>query len=111
MAQALEKTSKITAKGQTTVPEAIRRALGVETGDRIVFRVEDGRVMLTRAEKADSADPALESFLQFLERDIQRRPEALTPLDDQLMRRIDDLVDGLEIDLDDPIEDDGESVL
>lgn len=110
MTQALEKTSKITAKGQTTVPEAVRRALGVEAGDRILFQVRDGQVMLTRAEKPDN-DPALAAFLQLLERDIQQRPETLAPLDDQLMRRIDDLVGGLAINLDDPIEDDGESVL
>lgn len=31
------KQAKITSKGQVTVPREIRRALGVDTGDRLVF--------------------------------------------------------------------------
>lgn len=111
MAQALEKISKITAKGQTTVPEVVRRALGVRAGDRIVFQVRDGQVMLTRAASPDDADPALAPFLALLERDIGARPQALSPVDEDLMRRIDGLVGGLDVDLDALIEDDGESVL
>ena len=38
-------TAKVTAKGQITIPKAIRDALGVETGDRVEFVVrEDGIV-------------------------------------------------------------------
>ncbi|MFH1463129.1 MAG: AbrB/MazE/SpoVT family DNA-binding domain-containing protein [Pseudomonadota bacterium] len=37
--------SKITAKGQITIPKAIRDALGVDTGDRVEFVVRaDGVV-------------------------------------------------------------------
>jgi AbrB family looped-hinge helix DNA binding protein len=40
-------SSRITSKGQITVPKAIRETLGVEPGDRIAFRVqEDGRVVV-----------------------------------------------------------------
>jgi AbrB family looped-hinge helix DNA binding protein len=40
-------SSRITSKGQITVPKAIRDTLGVEPGDRIAFRVqEDGRVVV-----------------------------------------------------------------
>lgn len=39
--------SRITSKGQVTVPKAIRDALGVEAGDRLAFRLEeDGRVLV-----------------------------------------------------------------
>ena len=38
----MEATAKITAKGQITVPKAVRDALGVKEGDSLVFRVEDG---------------------------------------------------------------------
>ncbi len=41
---AIEEICTITAKGQTTVPKAIRQALGVGYGGRIAFRVEDGAV-------------------------------------------------------------------
>jgi antitoxin PrlF len=40
-------TSKITSKGQTTIPAAIQRQLGVKTGDRLQYFIEpDGRVTL-----------------------------------------------------------------
>jgi antitoxin PrlF len=40
-------SSKITSKGQVTVPKAIRDALGVGPGDRLAFRIEeDGRVLV-----------------------------------------------------------------
>jgi len=35
-------TSKVTSKGQVTVPEAVRRSLGLEQGDRLVWQVADG---------------------------------------------------------------------
>jgi AbrB family looped-hinge helix DNA binding protein len=33
----MRKQSKITSKGQITVPVAVRRLLGVEAGDRLIF--------------------------------------------------------------------------
>lgn len=39
--------SRITSKGQVTIPKAVREALGVGRGDRVAFRVqEDGTVVL-----------------------------------------------------------------
>ncbi len=32
--------SKLTSKGQVTIPVEVRRRLGAETGDRLVFEVE-----------------------------------------------------------------------
>jgi antitoxin PrlF len=50
---------KMTAKAQTTVPLAVRRALGIGPGDDIVWTVEpDGRVTVSRAAPAD--DPFAE---------------------------------------------------
>jgi antitoxin PrlF len=42
--------SRITSKAQTTVPLAVRRALGVKAGDTLAYAIEDGRVVLTRAD-------------------------------------------------------------
>lgn len=39
---------KITAKAQTTIPKAVRRALGLGPGDEIGYEIEDGRVIMTR---------------------------------------------------------------
>jgi AbrB family looped-hinge helix DNA binding protein len=36
--------SGITAKGQTTLPKAVREALSVKAGDRVRYLIEDGQV-------------------------------------------------------------------
>jgi AbrB family looped-hinge helix DNA binding protein len=38
------KTAKITAMGQITVPNKVRRALGVSAGDRLGFEERDGEM-------------------------------------------------------------------
>lgn len=42
-------TSKLTSKAQTTVPQAVRLALGVGAGDEIAYAILDGKVLLTKA--------------------------------------------------------------
>jgi AbrB family looped-hinge helix DNA binding protein len=37
-------TARITSKGQVTIPKEIRERLGVEPGDALDFRIEDGRL-------------------------------------------------------------------
>ncbi len=39
-------TGKVSAKGQITLPKAIREALGVRPGEEIVFRIVEGQVIL-----------------------------------------------------------------
>ena len=41
--------SKVTAKGQTTLPRDVRTALGVATGDTVRYIVEGGRVYILKA--------------------------------------------------------------
>jgi antitoxin PrlF len=50
-------TSKITSKAQTTIPQSVRAALRLKEGDEIAYAIEDGRVILTRAEPDRSDDP------------------------------------------------------
>lgn len=38
--------STITAKGQTTLPKAVREALSVHPGDRVRYVIQDGQVRL-----------------------------------------------------------------
>jgi AbrB family looped-hinge helix DNA binding protein len=40
--------SKITAKGQTTLPKAVREALSLETGDRVRYAILDGEVRIRK---------------------------------------------------------------
>jgi antitoxin PrlF len=69
MARVIEETSTITAKGQTTVPKAVRQALGVDCGGKIAFRIEDGEVTVYSPD-AERRDPALLAFLALIEKDI-----------------------------------------
>ncbi len=38
--------SGVTAKGQITLPKAVREALGVQTGDRVRYIIQNGEVRI-----------------------------------------------------------------
>lgn len=111
-AAVVEEVCTITAKGQTTVPKAVRQALGVGYGGRIAFRVEGGAVTVRALpEAADgegaAEDPALAPFLALLEADLAARPaDAVRPLPEALAGRLDTLgaEAGEGVDPDTPIE-------
>jgi len=44
-------SSRLTSKGQVTVPAKIRRALGAEEGDEIVFTLAEGDAAIVRVIK------------------------------------------------------------
>ena len=100
-----EVTSKITDKGQTTIPKAVRKALGVSEGDQIAFKIAPSGVSIRRVDKARE-DPAIGAFLSFLERDIENSPQNLKPLSSDWQKHIASLVEGIAVDLDAPIESD-----
>jgi antitoxin PrlF len=95
--------STITAKGQTTVPKAVRQALGVDSGDRIAFRIDERGVTVERA-GVETEDPAIGPFLQLLARDMEQRPEALRALTPEFAARIAELTRSVDVDPDAPIE-------
>lgn len=39
-------TSKISSKGQTTIPHDVREALNLSSGDRLSYEIKDGKVIL-----------------------------------------------------------------
>lgn len=41
--------SKLSSRGQTTIPKPIREELGLREGDRLEFSVEDDQVVIQRA--------------------------------------------------------------
>lgn len=49
--------SKLTAKAQTTIPRPVREALRLRVGDELVYVIEEGRVVLTKASGGTSEDP------------------------------------------------------
>lgn len=46
---------KITAKSQTTVPRAVRMALGLTPGDEVAWIIEDGRAVMVRVPVEDNS--------------------------------------------------------
>jgi antitoxin PrlF len=50
-------TSKLTSKAQTTIPQAVRTALQLREGDELAYVIENGRVVVTKAEPAPTEDP------------------------------------------------------
>jgi antitoxin PrlF len=103
----LEIEAAITERGQTTVPAAIRKALGVGKRGTVVFRLsKDGRVTLEL--KGDGQDPVVGKFLEFLANDMLNNPAASRPISAEWLAYAKKLVAGVEIDLDQPLSDDGE---
>jgi antitoxin PrlF len=51
-------TTRVTVKGQVTLPKAVREAAGIKPGDRVIARANpQGGVLIERA-PADQPDPA-----------------------------------------------------
>lgn len=44
----MDVSATVTAKGQVTIPKQVRDELGLHQGDRVLFRVVDGRAVLAR---------------------------------------------------------------
>jgi antitoxin PrlF len=100
--------STLTDRYQTTVPDPIRKVLGLNKRDRISYTIEsDGKVTISRAEEPEQ-DPLLGKFLNFIARDIEQNPQHIKAINADLVERIRDLVDGVDIDLDAPLADEDE---
>jgi antitoxin PrlF len=56
---------KITAKAQTTIPRAVRLALGLQPGDDVVWEIEGEQVVMSRARS--TRDPFISNFDTFTE--------------------------------------------
>ncbi len=46
--------SKVTSKGQATIPAKVRETLGISPGDAVLFTIDDDTVTLKRAGKLDA---------------------------------------------------------
>jgi antitoxin PrlF len=97
--------STLTDRYQTTIPDAVRKVLGLNKRDKIRYTIEpDGRVVISRADTAEN-DPVLEKFLNLLARDIENNPQHLQAIDSDLVFRVKSLVADVEFDLDAPLDD------
>jgi len=50
-------TSKLTSKAQTTIPQPVRMALNLRPGDELVYSIDDGQVVLSKADTIARDDP------------------------------------------------------
>jgi antitoxin PrlF len=54
--------SRVTSKGRTTVPRAVRIALGLKEGERVAYEIDGDRVILTRADEVDDPFTTFEEW-------------------------------------------------
>ncbi|MEB4676923.1 type II toxin-antitoxin system PrlF family antitoxin [Enterobacteriaceae bacterium G50] len=96
--------SKVTVRGQTTLPTPVREALKLKPGeDSIQYDILSGGQVLMSRVGDEQEDHTMKAFLQFLDTDIQNHPQQLRPFD---MHQGKTLVSGMDINIDDEIGDD-----
>lgn len=66
----------------------------------------DGTPLREAAEQGVGEDRVLGAWLDFLARDMEENPHRLVPLGEAQMRALQALVEGVEVDLDEPLPDD-----
>jgi antitoxin PrlF len=107
MTAVLKEESTITAKGQTTVPKAVRQALGVDYGGRIAFVVDDQRRVFVEKATEETSDPVVDRFLAFLAEDMAKHPgTSIVALPPTLRDRIAELTGNMDVNLDAEIDGD-----
>lgn len=98
----------LTERYQNTVPAAVRKALHLKKGDKVVYTIEtSGQVSFTRAE-IKQRDPVIGKFLHFLADDMASHPDQLQRLTPSLGKRIHALVAAIDVDIDSPLLDEDE---
>jgi antitoxin PrlF len=103
MTEILQAESTLTDRYQTTVPDIVRKTLGLSKRDKIAYVIKsDGTVTITRSEVAED-DPILDRFLSFLVQDIEENPQHIQLVTSKTLARVQSLVRELDIDLDAPL--------
>ena len=100
--------STLTDRYQTTIPDPVRKALGLNKRDKICYAIQpDGKVLISRVDETDS-DPILGEFLNFLARDIEQNPQHLQAISSDLVSHVQSLVSDIDLDLGLPLLDEDE---
>lgn len=108
MTEILQTESTLTDRYQTTVPDIVRKTLGLNKRDKIAYVINaDGTVTITRSETLKD-DPILDKFLDFLAQDIKQNPQHIQPITLKTLERVRSLVGDTNIDLDAPLSDEDE---
>jgi antitoxin PrlF len=108
MTEILQVESTLTDRYQTTVPDIVRKTLGLSKRDKIAYVIKsDGTVTITRSEVVED-DPILDKFLNFLVQDLEQNPQHIQPITSKTLTRVQSLARDLDIDLDAPLSDEDE---
>jgi antitoxin PrlF len=92
--------STLTNRYQTTIPEPVRKALGLNKRDKICYTIQsDGQVVISRVE----SDPILGKFLSFLAQDIEKNPQHLEAINSSLVSHVQSLISDVVLELDAPL--------
>jgi len=73
------RASRLSAKGQVTIPKELRESVGLQPGDMVGYEVNNGVISLTRIEPFDAAFHAAIS---------DTLDEWMTPEDDEAFREL-----------------------
>ena len=108
MTKILQAESTLTDRYQTTIPDIVRKTLGLSKRDKIAYVINsDGTVTITRSELFEE-DPVLGKFLDFLAQDMEKNSQQIQPIATQTLEQVQSLVADLDIDLDAPLSDEDE---
>lgn len=100
--------STLTDRYQTTVPDPIRKALGLNKRDKICYTIQpNGKVWISRVDQTEQ-DPVIGEFLSFLTRDMEKNAQHLQSIGSDLLNNVQSLVSGVDLDLDVPLLDEDE---
>lgn len=104
----IQAESTLTDRYQTTIPDSVRKALGLSKRDKIHYSIQpDGQVIISKADQPED-DPVLGQFLNFIIEDIKKNPTLIQAINTDLVNRVQSLIADVEFDLDAPLSDEDE---
>ncbi len=104
----IQAESTLTDRYQTTIPDSVRKALGLNKRDKIHYAIQpNGQVLISKADQLED-DPVLGKFLNFIAEDIRKNPTHIQAISSDMVNRVQSLVRDVEFDLNAPLSDEDE---
>ncbi|EDQ2186845.1 type II toxin-antitoxin system PrlF family antitoxin [Salmonella enterica] len=102
----LRAESRLTERSQTTIPAVIRDALHLKPGEYIHYTLLAGGKVIMSRQNEEQDDPVISQFLTFLENDMKKNPQKITPVPTIFRESMKALTAGVNVDLDAPLTED-----